>query len=222
MKMWRLAVLKSGTGLLLIAIMFFSGLSLCQAEQQETRKELQVILHPREDCEKMSYLEFENILVDILMLERPAGADRLSETELFEVQAYMLAERGISLFVEAKPDALVTCSMLANVLYDALIGPSTESVEEKIEYLVGLGYIDFCVPSGILCASKIIDALNVSALSSAIAEGYSRPRGIARGRAGVEFLGIDPAPSNPAPETIIPKGRAPATAAPPPAIKASP
>ena len=206
MKIWRLAVLKSGTGLLVLGCMLFWGLSLCQAEPVKPKKELKILLGSKKDTKKMSYLEFADILVGIMKIEMPAGTQGLSEKEVFEVQANMLAERGITLFVDAEPDELVTCAMVANVLYGALIGPSTESVEEKIEYLVGLGYIDSCAPSDILSASEIIDALNLPALSSAIAEGYSLP---GRGMGRTEFLGIDPAPSNPAPETYIPKGRGP-------------
>lgn len=187
-------------GVLVIGLMLFSGLSLSQAEEEKERKELQIVLGAGEKCPKMTYLKFADILAGVMNIEMPAGTQRLSETELFEVQANMMAERGITLFLDSEPDGLVTCGMVANVLYGALIGPSTESVEAKIEYLAGLDYLGACAPSDILCAREIITALNIPALSKAIAEGYSPPRGIARGRTGVEFSGIDPAPTNPAPE----------------------
>ena len=110
---------------LLAGILVFSGSFLCQAAKDKP----------------MSNAQFASILADVVGLEMPENVEELSDAELFEVQANMLAERGITLFVDAKPDTFVNRCDLANVLYDALIGPNDASIEEKVKYLVDLEYI---------------------------------------------------------------------------------
>jgi len=164
----------------------------------------------REDIalgEDMTVAQFAGIMVDLLDLERPSGSETLPEAELFEVETNMLAERGISTFLELKPEELVTCSIFVNVLYDALLGPNEDTTEEKVAYLSDRGYMDRCVPGEILLARTIITVLNIPALTKAIAEAYGAP-------GGAGFKGISLAPSNPAPESIVPTG--PVFSAPPP------
>jgi len=169
---------------LLIGTLVLSGASLGQdAPQGET----------------MTNAQFANILADVLGLEMPADADSLSDAELFEVWANMLAERGITLFVDAKPDALVTKCDLANVVYDALIGPNDATIEEKINYLAGLDYISAGTTCEVMNFNEIIATLNIPALSMAIAEAYS-PSGV--GRRGRGRTGVLSAPANPAPQTL--------------------
>ncbi len=171
------------TAVLLTGILVCAALFLCQAAQ----------------AQPMSNAQFADIIANVLGLEMPAGADELSDAELFEVQANALAERGITLFVDANPDELVTRSDLANVLYDALKGPNTATVEEKINYLVGLGYMSVGaaqVPDEEISSNEIIEALNIPELTRAIAQAYSRPpRGVIR-------AGIAPAPAFPESESF--------------------
>lgn len=145
------------------------------------------------EAQPMSNAYFADILVNVLGLEMPAGAYELSDVELSAVQASMLAERGITLFVDAEPNENVTRCDLANVLYDALVGPNNAPIKEKFDYLANLGYLT--VSPGYECdvmsSSEIVTALNIPELSTAIAQAYSRPpRRLIR-------AGIPPAPANP-------------------------
>ena len=167
---------------LLAGILVFSGSFLCQAADKP-----------------MSNAQFASILVDILGIEMPADADSLSDAELFEIQANMLAERGITLFADAKPDAFVAMSGLANVLYDALIGPNNTSIEGKIDYLIKSGYIKQGKGSDLMLPNEVITTLNIPELSKAVAEGYSSP---AIGLLGPAGAGIAPAPHNPESESF--------------------
>lgn len=151
----------------------------------------------------MSNAQFASILADVVGLEMPENAEALSDAELFEIQANMLAERGITLFVDAKPDTFVNRCDLANVLYDALIGPNDASIEEKVKYLVDLEYIgasskpELCTQMN---SGEIITALNIPELAKAVAEGYSPP---AVGLLGAAGAGIAPAPHNPESESFV-------------------
>ena len=177
-------MLKVWTMALLMGLLVLSGASLGQAAEDET----------------MANAQFASILVDVLGLKMPWNAARLTDEKLFEVQANMLAERGIMLFVDAKPDAQVTRGAVADVLYGAIIGPSTVTTDVKIDYLVSLGYISSGGADEVMSSSEVIATLNVPVLSRAVAEAYSPP-----GAAGVGFVGpgrgiIPPAMANPAPE----------------------
>lgn len=154
--------LKVGIGMLLVGIMIFSGLSIAQAAQQD---------------DTMTNAELVNILVGILGIEMPANANNLSDKALFEVQANMLAERGIAQFVGAQPDAVVSRGLIANLLYDALMGSNNATTEQKISYLVGLGYMTEGGADDVISRSEIITALNTPALTKAVTEAYSPPAG---------------------------------------------
>jgi hypothetical protein len=148
---------------------------------------------------RMNKAEFANILVNTLGLEMPIGSDALSDAEFYEVQANMLAERGIALFVDADAQSNVTRCNLANVLYDALIGPNNDTMEKKFEHLASLGYL---TPSpeykcDVMNSSDILAALNIPELSGKMAEAYSPPTMGERGAA------IAPAPSNPESQTPV-------------------
>ena len=171
---------------LLAGILVFSGSFLCQAAEDKP----------------MSNVQFASMLADVLGLGMPENAEELSDAELFEVQANMLAERGITLFVDAKPDKQVTNCDLANVLYDALIGPNDATIKEKFDYLANLGYL--AVSPGYKCdvmgSSEITATLNIPELSRAVVEGYSPP---AVGLLGAAGAGIAPAPHNPESESFV-------------------
>ena len=168
---------------LLAGILVFSGASLCRAQK-----------------DAMTNAQFADILVGVLGLEMPADAAALSDAGLFEVQANMLAESGIVLFIDARANALVTRGVVGDVLYGALIGPSNASAQDKVDYLAKLGYISAGRVNGVMSSADIIAALNVPALSSAIAEAYSPPGGAGVGFAGPGRGFIPPAVANPAPE----------------------
>ena len=125
--------------------------------------------------EPMTNAQLANIVINILGIEMPANADTLSDAEFFEVQANMLAERGLTLFVDASADGLVTRGAIANVLYGALVGPSTVTTEGKIDYLANLNYISPGDADEVMGSGEIISALNVPVLSAAVAEAYSVP-----------------------------------------------
>ncbi len=170
------------TAVLLTGILVCAALFLCQAAQ----------------AQPMSNAQFADIIANVLGLEMPAGANELPDAEFFEVQASMLAERGITLFVDAQPDKKVTKCDLANVLYDALIGPNDATIEEKFDYLANLGHLS--VSPGYKCdvmsSSEITNTLNIPELSAAIAEAYSRPV------RGFRKVGIAPAPAFPESESF--------------------
>ena len=168
---------------LLIGILVFSGLFLCQTAKAVS----------------MDNSQLAAIIVSILGFSMPADAGALSDAELFEVQSNMLAEAGISLFAGAEPGAPVTRGELANVLYDALIGPNNATVEDKIEHLANAGYLGGGGANDIMNSADVIAALNIPALSTAIAEGYSLPGGPAAMLAGVAGGTLMP----PAPRTDL-------------------
>ena len=168
--------LKVWSVMLLMAILVFSGSSLCLAQ-----------------AETMTNTQFAGMLVDVLGLEMPADADTFSEAEIFEIWANMLAEKDIVLFADAQPNVLVTRGGIAEVLYDALIGLSDVTIEDKIDYLADLGYISTGGADDIMSFIDITAALNIPALSKALAEAYSSPPG----RKG-EPVRTDPPPEGPA------------------------
>ena len=98
----------------------------------------------------------------------------------------MLAERGLTLFVDASADGLVTRGTIADVLYGALIVPSTVTTQEKIDYLAGLNYISSGGADEVMGSGEIITALNIPVLSAAVAEAYSTPGG----EPGAVFAGL--------------------------------
>ena len=172
---------------LLMGLLVFSGSSLGWAAQDES----------------MTNAQLTDIVVDILGIEMPANADTLSDAELFEVQANMLAERGLTLFVDASADGLVTRGTIVEVLYGALIGSSVLTTEEKIDYLASLNYISSGGADEIMGSGEIISTLNIPALSTAVAEAYSAPEGGEAGMGLYADLGgvtIPPAAANPSPE----------------------
>jgi len=151
----------------------------------------------------MTYGEFSNLLVKVLGIEMPADTEGLAADEIFEIQANMLAARGIIFFVGAAPEDLVTRGLIAEIIYAALvsasttgtdyldkylpasdrpstlspINPAAATMEEKIKYLVGLDYMGPGNADEILYSDEIINILNIPGLSAAVAEGYSSSRG---------------------------------------------
>ena len=174
---------KLWTSVLLVGILACTATLLCQAAEDQP----------------MNNAQFAGILANILGLAMPADAGELSDAEVFEVQANMLAEQGITLFVDAQPDGQVDRCVLANVLYDALIGPNEASITEKFNHLANLGYLTASpgYECDVMSSGEIITILNIPELSVAIAEAYSRaPRVAVRG------AGIAPSPANPESEGL--------------------
>jgi len=168
---------------------FLTGVLICAAS----------LFCQAEEFKPMSKAEFASILVDMLGFEMPIGSDTLSDAELYEVQANMLAERGITLFVDSDAQSNVTRCNLANVLYDALIGANEDPIEKKFDYLASLGYLTATndYQCNVMNSSDIITALNIPELSGKLAEAYSPPTIGERGAA------IAPAPANPESQTPI-------------------
>ena len=154
--------------------------------------------------EPMTNAQLADIVANILGIEMPASLDTLSDAELFEIQANMLAERGLTLFVDASTDGLVTRGTIADLLYGALVGPSTVTTEEKIDYLAGLNYISSGDADEVMGSGEVISALNIPVLSAAVAEAYSGAAPVG-GEADTEVAGLDaaimpPAAASPASE----------------------
>lgn len=147
------------------------------------------------EAKTMTNAQLVGLLLGIAGIEMQEGTENLSDAEVFEVQVNMLAERGITLFVDANADGIVTYGLIANLAYDALVGPNNATTEAKINYLAGAGYLPSGKASGAMPYSEIIAALNIPELTEAVAEAYSSPFG---GRART---GVLAAPANPAPET---------------------
>jgi hypothetical protein len=133
----------------------------------------------------------------ILELDMPQDADQLSDEELFEIQSNMLAEKGMNQFQGVDPNAFVTRGKVAELLYYALVGIDDSTVESKITYLAGLGYISEGPADELLGSEEIITALNTPALSNAIAEAYSFPASRPRRRTGVLSSPANPEPVTP-------------------------
>ena len=147
------------------------------------------------EANTMTNAQLVGLLLGMTGIEMPEGTESLSDAEVFEIQVNMLAERGITLFVDAKADGVVTYGLIANLVYDALVGPNNATTKAKIDYLAGAGYLPSGRAGDAMPYSEIIAALNIPELTEAIAEAYSAPFG---GRART---GVLAAPANPAPET---------------------
>jgi len=147
------------------------------------------------ETKTMATAELAGLLFDIAGLKMPEGTEVLSDAEIFEIQVNMLAERGITQLVNIEPDAIVTYGLIANFVYDALIGANDVTTDAKIKYLAGAGYIHAGGADDPMVYSEIVAALNIPELTKAVAEAYSLPFG---GRART---GVLSAPANPAPET---------------------
>ncbi len=146
------------------------------------------------EANTMTNAQLVGLLLGMTGIEMPEGTESLSDAEVFEVQVNMLAERGIMLFENAKADDIVPYGLIANLIYDALIGTNDATTEEKINYLVDAGYLPSGGADGPMDYSKIIATLNIPELTEAVAEAYSFPFGGRR-------TGVLSAPANPAPET---------------------
>ena len=158
--------------------------------------------HSQAQPETMTNMELVNLLSGVAGLQMPEGTENLSDAEVFEIQVNMLAERGITLFVDTKADDTVTYGLMANLVYDALVGPNNAATEAKLNYLSGAGYLPSGGINDPMAYAEIAAALNIPELTVAVAEAYSAPFG---GRART---GVLSAPANPAPETPLIEGAA--------------
>jgi hypothetical protein len=147
------------------------------------------------EVKTMSNAQLVTLLFGVAGLEMPKGAEILSDAEIFEVQANMMAEKGVTLFVGARANAAVTYGLVANLVYDALIGHNNATAEVKINYLANAGYLPSGGVNDAMAYGEIIAALTLPELTKAVAEAYSPAF---RGRART---GVLAAPANPAPET---------------------
>ncbi|HOX54774.1 MAG: hypothetical protein PHI86_04835 [Candidatus Omnitrophica bacterium] len=181
---------KIGIAVLLASILVFVGSSLCQAAD-------------------MTKGELASILVNKLGITMPNNTDNLSDSEIYAIQSKLLAERGITLFSKAGSNWKVFSCDLANVLYDALVGPNQVSIQAKFDYLTDKGYMaanpDY--KCEIMNADDVLSILNIPELSSAIAQAYSAPNvfgttGAGPGEVAGGGAGIPPAPENPEMEGI--------------------
>ncbi|MBN3038423.1 MAG: hypothetical protein JW869_03275 [Candidatus Omnitrophica bacterium] len=167
---------------LLLSMCLVAGEAMCQEAEGE---------------QNMSFAQLADILVRTLGIEMPEGSDELADAELFEVQANMLTEAGVTIFADSKLDEIVNRCDLADVLYDAIMGPNEASVEEKLEYLMQNDYMSS--EGGYNCDTMsnddIIALLNIPELSAAVAEAYSPVTIGALGAEGVNL--VAPAPKNP-------------------------
>lgn len=156
-------------------------------------------------AEEMTKGALASILVNRLGIELPAGAENLSDAELYGVEAKLLADRGITLFTKAKSNWKVFSCDLANVIYDALVGKNEATINEKFDYLRGKGYL--ASNNGYNCevmsTEEVLSILNTPELSTAIAQAYSAPNvfGAIAGE-GAGAAGVPPAPENPSPEGL--------------------
>lgn len=150
------------------------------------------------EAKTMTNAELVSLLSKMAGIEIPEGTADLSDAEIFEIQVNMLAERGITMFVDTEPDGAVTYGLIANLVYDALVGPNNAAIEGKITYLAIAGYLPSGGVGDAMGYREITAALNIPELTEAVAEAYSAPFG---GRART---GVLSAPANPAPETPLP------------------
>ncbi len=152
----------------------------------------------------MTNAEFASAVVMALGIEMPEGTENLSDAELFEVQANLLAERGIDSFIDSKPNKTVTKSDLCNllqVLNEAVVNStnpsSARSSASDLFYDPVSGYVktppaevaDYVVQFGCdiqegldqpVDAKEVIAALSDPRFSLLVAEAYSDPRGLGR------------------------------------------
>ena len=136
--------------------------------------------------------QFADILIEVLGITMPEGTDLLSDTEYYEVQANLLSERGITLFLDRDPNSEVTKGDLSDVLYAALLGETGDvPQQEMLDELEAMGYLPGGDISDIIMLEDIIAALNLPALSQAVIEAYSP--------VGEEFGGGTEAPARAVP-----------------------
>lgn len=185
-------ILRNSIAVLVVAVMIFAGVSLCQAEEGD-----------------MTNQQLVEMLVNMMGIKVPADVDvtTMTDAEVFELYSNMLAGVGIDLFVDAGPTALVTRGTLATVIYDVLVGPENISVQDKVNAVVNLGYIGPGSANDILPSNEVINILNIPALVNAFAEPYSPPAPRGGGGTGIGYTGgaplaIPPVPpaGNPSPE----------------------
>ncbi|MBN3038439.1 MAG: hypothetical protein JW869_03355 [Candidatus Omnitrophica bacterium] len=142
-------------------LVFSAGMPVCQAKGRP-----------------MTYAQAATLLGRLLEIEMPAGAHKLSRTEAFQIRAEGLAERGIKLEGDLRPDEKVTMADLANIIYDAVVGDTRATTEEKIDFMVKKGYIspDFreeCYME--LSYNEIIGVFSIPGLTNAVLKAYGPP-----------------------------------------------
>ncbi|MFC1645706.1 hypothetical protein ACFL2Y_00810 [Candidatus Omnitrophota bacterium] len=180
------------------------------AQTAESPAKGQQVTTGQGDCVPMTNAAFANAIILALGIEMPEGTGNLSEAELFEVQANILAERGIDYFKDSGGKAVVAKGELCNVFqilnetvvqatntssgrsnvtnpfYDPISGyaktpPSeTGSYEEQFGCATGTGDNDS------VCTKDVIAALSNPEYALLVAEAYSHPRG--RGRPGPALI----------------------------------
>jgi len=148
--------------------------------------------------------ELASALIKALGIEMPEGTQNLSEAELFEVKANILAEVGINTFVDADAKKVVTksdfCGLLemlnaavdnrvnpsvargvvTDLFYDPITGYSETPPPEAGDYLVRFGCATGENGDQPVSAGDVISALNDPRYTLPIAEAYSEPEGLGR------------------------------------------
>ena len=175
------------------------------------------------EADPVTVAQFANMLIEVLDIQLPEAAANFSEAELFEMQADILSRRGISLFADADPNALVTRTDLYSVLSDALTSYSSEEPEGKpsvtrgnasnVFYDAVRGYSK-PIPEDIVAAyldnlnlnedtqddimnlEEILSALSIPELSGIVAEAYSPP-GSAPVAGEIYIAAQNPTPEDP-------------------------
>ena len=207
--------LKGLLAIISLCLVMAFGASFCQAAENGA----------------MTNAEFADVLFRALQLNAPEGFNEMSDAQAYEAQANMLAERGIGLFKTVKPSDLVTrgnlCSVLSSsiervpedmgvemvetrgttssLFNNTLFGyKGQRSVDEMSKTVLGLG-----CPAGndsdVMEFSAVIEALNVPALSLAVAEAYTAPGETPGGRRGIgpqPGIGFQVPAQNPIPEDL--------------------
>ena len=92
--------------------------------------------------DSMRYGVFSDILLSIMDIEIPDSRESLSDNEHYEVNANLLAENGITIFIERQADEVIDWAEMADIVYLVSGGTEDLATEEKIDYMVRQGYIE--------------------------------------------------------------------------------
>ena len=136
--------------------------------------------------------EFADVLIRVLGITLPEGSEKLSPEELYEVQANILAERNLDIFIDSNPSDIVTRGDLAAVIYVALTDDASAKEQDMVNYMSGLGYISPGDAGDTMSFDAIITTINIPELVPVFALAYSPPGG----QGGMQA----PSRANPKPE----------------------
>ncbi|MFC1708739.1 hypothetical protein ACFL2J_01580 [Candidatus Omnitrophota bacterium] len=162
----------------------------------------QQVATSQDDCVPMTNTGFANAIIMALGIEIPEGTGSLSGAELFEVQANILAERGIDYFKNSDGNTAVTkgelCSVfevlnetvvsatntshgrgsVTNPFYDPISGYAKTPPTQAAAYVEKFGCAVDTGANESVCSNDVIAALSAPEYASLVAEAYSHPRHI--------------------------------------------